>query len=242
MRPVFFAGLLAWAAFGQEFEVVSVKPNKSMSGSSHSNSNGGRFTGINLSLANLLGEAYGVRDYQLEGPDWIRSEKFDISAKFPEDFPKERERYDAALSVMMQKMLADRFKVSLHREQKPFTVYGLEVAKNGIRFKEVPDSGNHNSSSNNGHYTGTCISMDTFASFLARRAELPVVDRTGLKGFFDLKLDITPPAPQPGEPPDPPGATISIALQEQLGLKLETRKAPIEVIVVDHAERSPSEN
>lgn len=233
----------AGAAVCQEFEVVSVKPNKSMSGSSHSNSDDGRYTGINLSLADLLGESYGVRDYQIEGPDWIRSEKFDIAAKFPDALPHDPDKYNAALRTMMQKMLADRFELAVHREQKPFTVYGLVVAKNGIKFKQVSDAGSHNSKSNKLQFTGTCISMDTFAAFLARRVELPVIDMTGLKGFYDLKLDITPlPPPQPGEPVDAPGALMSIAIQEQLGLKLETRKAPIEVIVVDHAEKVPSEN
>jgi uncharacterized protein (TIGR03435 family) len=231
------------AAFGQEFEVVSVKPNRSLSDSSHSNSDDGRYTGTNLSLANLIAEAYGIRDYQLEGPDWIRSEKFDIAAQFPDALPQDPVQYNAALGAMMQKMLADRFKLTIHRQQKPFTVYGLAVAKNGIKFKEVPDTGSHSSKSNKLQFTGTCISMEGFAGFLARRVELPVIDMTGLKGFYDLKLAITPlPPVQPGEPPDSPGAIMSIALQEQLGLKLETRKAPIEVIVVDHAEKVPTDN
>jgi uncharacterized protein (TIGR03435 family) len=236
--------LLACAApvLGQEFEVVSIKPNRSLSGSSHSSSNQGRYTGINLSLANLIVEAYDIHDYQLEGPDWIRSEKYDIAAKFPEDFPKDKKLYGAAFAAMMRKMLADRFQLAIHREQKSFTVYGLVAAKGGAKFKEVPDSGSHNSGSHNGQYTGTCISMETLAGFLARRAELPVLDMTGLKGFYDVTLDVTPPTPQPGDPPDSPGSVISAALQDQLGLKLETRKAPIGVIVVDHAQKAPTDN
>jgi uncharacterized protein (TIGR03435 family) len=190
----------------------------------------------------MIQDAYGIKDYQVEGPDWLSTEHFDVSAKFPEALPKDPEKSRAAYQAMMQKMLADRFKLVVHREEKKFSVYGLIVTKNGMKFKEVPDSGSHGSNSDNGHYTGTCVSMDTLAEFLARKAELPVLDMTGLKGFYDLKLDLIPQPPQPGDPPDSPGETISIALQEQLGLKLETRKAPIEVVVVDHAEKVPTEN
>jgi uncharacterized protein (TIGR03435 family) len=236
--------LLACAApvLGQEFEVVSIKPNKSMSGGSSSRSDRGMLTASNLSLQNLIMRAYGVKDYQVEGPDWLSAEHFDVAAKFPGELPKDPEKSSAAYQAMLRKMLADRFGLVVHREQKSFTVYGLVMAKGGIKFKEVPDSGSHSSNNDNGHYNGTCISMDTFAGFLARRAELPVLDMTGLKGFYDVKLDITPPTPQPGDPPDSPGSVISVAIQDQLGLKLETRKTPIEVIVVDHAEKAPTDN
>jgi uncharacterized protein (TIGR03435 family) len=239
----------ASAISGQEFEVVSVKPNKSGSGSSSSNSDQGRLTAINLSLRQLIVMAYSLKDYQVQGPDWLGSEHFDIAAKFPEALPKDREKYNRALSAMMQQMLTERFKLAIHREQKTFSVYGLVVGKNGIKFKEAPPGDSHNSSSNNNHYTGKAVSMETLAEVLSRREDLPVVDMTGLKGFYDLTLDWVPEPKQSldgkGEaaPADAPtGPVLPVALQEQLGLRLESRRAPIEILVVDHAEKLPSEN
>jgi uncharacterized protein (TIGR03435 family) len=233
-----FVGL----ALGQEFEAVSVKPNKSGSNGSHSRSDQGMLTATNLSLRSMILAAYGMKDYQVEGPDWLNSERFDLAAKFPDALPLDPEKYNAALGSMMQKMLADRFKLAAHRDQKTFLVYGLVVAKKGIKFKEVPDGGSHNSNSDNNHYTGASITMNRFAEFLARRMDLPVLDMTGLKGFYDLTLDWVPEPRQPGDAGSLSDPALPLALEEQLGLKLETRKAPIEILVVDHVERVPTEN
>jgi uncharacterized protein (TIGR03435 family) len=240
---------VAFVAFGQEFEVVSVKPNKSGSGSSRSHSDRGMLTATNLSLRSMILRAYGVKDYQVEGPEWLRTEKFDIAAKFPEALPQDREKYTAALNAMMKQMLIDRFKLAVHMEQKTFAVYGLVVAKNGIRFKEVPDEGSH-SNSDDTHYEGTGVSMARFAEFLSNEVDRPVLDMTGLKGAYQLKLDwvreprtaAETPSVVPVATDGPPGTNIPTALQDQLGLKLEARKAPIGILVVDHAEHVPTEN
>jgi len=255
---VFFVCMLmaafAGTAPGQEFEVVSVKPNKSADNSSHTNSDQGRLTATNVSLRSLIVMAYGVKDYQVEGPDWLRSEHFDLAAKFPEALPRDREKYNAELHAMLQKMLVDRFKLAVHRDQKTFSVYGLIVGKSGIKFKEVPDGDSHNQNSNsNGntnHYTGTCVTMAAFAEYLARRVDKPVLDMTGLSGYYTLTLDwVAEPrqssegkADAPAAADSPSGAALPEAVQEQPGLKLETRKAPIEILVVDHAEKTPTEN
>jgi uncharacterized protein (TIGR03435 family) len=240
----------ASAALGQEFEVVAVKPNKSLSGSSSMNTDQGRLTATNESLRSLIVMAYGMKDYQVEGPDWLSSERFDVAAKFPEALPKDRDKANAELQAMMQSMLLDRFKLAVHREQKTFSVYGLIAGKTGLRFKAVPDCDSHHQSSGNTHYEGTCVSMDAFAEFLARRkslpADLPVLDMTGLKGFYNLSLDWVPEPKQSADAPvaadSPSGPSLLVALREQLGLNVETRKAPIEILVVDHAERVPTEN
>jgi uncharacterized protein (TIGR03435 family) len=240
---------LACAATGQEFEVVSVKPNKSASTGEHSRSDQGMLTANNLSLRSMIVTAYGLRDYQVEGPDWLSSQRFDIAAKFPEALPENPEKYRAAMGAMMQKMLVDRFKLAAHRDKKSLPVYGLVVGKRGIKFKEVPDTGSHSQSHGN-HYEGTSVTMSVFAAFLSRRADLPVLDMTGLKGSYDLKLDWVPEPRQPTEgkaeapavadSPSPPA--IFLAIEEQLGLKLETRKTTMEILVVDHAEKTPTEN
>jgi len=239
----------ACAALGQEFEVVSVKPNKSGSGSSHSHGDRGMLTASNLSLRSMIVRAYGVKDYQVEGPDWLSTERFDVMAKFPEALPQDREKYNEALRAMMEKMLVDRFKVAVHRTEKSFSVYALVVGKKGVKFKEVPDTGS-NSNSDGTHFEGTPISMARFAEFLSREVELPVLDMTGLRGAYQIKLDwvreprtaveVKGDVPLPAD--GPPGTNIPTALQDQLGLRLEARKAPIEILVVDHAERVPTEN
>jgi uncharacterized protein (TIGR03435 family) len=247
---------LAYSALCQEFEVVSVKPNKSTSYDSGITTNRGRLMATNASLRRLIVSAYGVQDYQVEGPEWLGSERFDVSATIPEALPK-GEKYDAALQVMMQKMLSGRFKLVVHREQKTRPVYGLMTGKSGVKFKEAPasDCDSHSRNNSGTHFVGTCVSMDGFAQFLARRRrdlplDLPVLDMTGLQGFYNLKLDWVPESKGsserkddvPGVGASASGVTLLVALEEQLGLKLETRKAPIDILVVDDAQKAPSEN
>ena len=225
---------LAGAALGQEFEAVSVKSNKSGSGSSHRSSDGGLYSGTNLTLKSLIMSAYQMKDYQVEGPDWIGVERFDLRGRFPKDMPKDQDGYAAAFGTMMQKVLAERFKLAVHREQKTFSVYGLTVVKAGIKFKEVPDTGSHSDGGNN-HYQGSSISMVQLAEFLSRRMDLPVIDMSGLKGAYNVTLDWDPESKGTG--PD-----LREAVQEQLGLKLENRKTALEILIVDHAERVPTED
>lgn len=245
MRSCILPVVIVSIACCQEFEVVSIKPSKPESRGSSSNSDPLRLTIKNNTLKRLITRAYGVKEYQVTGPDWIDNERYDISAKYPEALPKDREKAALALHTMMQKMLADRFKLAIHHEQKTLLVYGLTIAKSGVKFKEAAVCDSHSSNSDNAHYQGTCISLDTFATFLASRPDLPenlpVLDMTGLKGFYDLKLDWTAERHGPSET-DPSGPTLQAAIQEQLGLKLESRKAPIDLIVVDHAEKIPTEN
>lgn len=156
---------------------------------------------------------------------------------------------------MLQKMLLDRFKLQTHREEKTMAVYGLVVGKNGIKMKEVPDGDSHNQNSSNTHFQGTTVNMAAFATFLSRRMERPVLDMTGLTAYYDFTLDWVPETAPDGDGKsdpafkqsaaagaDPSEPTLTMALQDQLGLKLEARKAPIEIVVVDHAERVPTEN
>ena len=142
---------------------------------------------------------------------------------------------------MVRTMLTERFRLAIHREQRNMAVYGLVVGKKGIKFEEVAE-GDSSSNSDNQHYQGSRVSMGSFAIFLSRRMDLPVIDMTGLKGFYNLKLDWAPEPRGDAASDAPAGPRLPEALQDQLGLKLENRKAPVEVIVVDHAERVPVEN
>jgi len=253
MRTLLVCVLLtapALMAQSQEFEAVSVKANKTLSNSSSTHGDKSQFRATNVSLRNLIMRAYGMKDYQVEAPDWLRTERFDVAAKYPSDIPKSTEGFVAASQVMMQKMLQDEFKLAVHHETKNLPVYALVIGKSGIKFKEVPDRGSHNQDNSNMHYTGSCVTMTAFADFLARRMELPVLDETGLKGYYDLTLEWVPEPRQPGdgrgdapiETDLPKGAPLPIAIEEQLGLRLQTRKAPLDVLVVDHAERVAVEN
>ena len=240
------------AAFAQEFEAVSIKPNDSGSGSSHTSSNQGRLTATNVSLRSLILQAFGLGDYQLTGPDWLSTQRFDMSAKFPEAFSGDK--YQPALQSMLQKMLATRFNLVTHHDQKTLPVYGLATGRNGIKFKETADTGSHNSNSDNRHYTGACVTMDAFADFLERRKSdlpepLPVLNMTDLKGCYTLSIEWVPELRQPeatagAAPPAEPvsGVTLMVAVQEQLGLKLEVRKAPVDIVVVDTVSKLPTEN
>jgi len=184
------------------------------------------------------------------------------SSLWPKDMPQQRWEIlakapthpsrvlDRRYQSMMQAMLAERFQLKVHRDQKVMAVYALGIAKDGPKMKESSEPGLSTKSSQ-GHVTATGASMLDVASYLSRRFGKPVVDVTGLTKLYDFKLDWTPDAGEmSAEPPDPdkprseePNGTPSLftALQEQLGLKLESKKLPVEMLVVDHWD-TPAEN
>lgn len=224
-----------------------MKPNLSMSGDSSSNTNQGRFTGTNVSLRSLITRAYGIKDYQLEAPDWIRSEHFDIAAKIPDTASQDGREFRTMFQTMLQRMLEERFKLAVHREMKTFSVYELVVARAGIKFKEVPDTGSHHMNSNNTHLIATGTSMAALAEFLSQSADRPVLDRTELRGVYDVKLDWAPESDDAAGDKIDDSVVSSLpplpsALEQQLGLKLAPAKAPIQIFIVDHAEKAPTEN
>jgi len=116
-------------------------------------------TATNLSLRSMILMAYQMKDYQVEGPDWLATERYDLAARFPETTFQEPKKYDSALGAMMQKMLTDRFKLAIHRDQKVFPVYGLTAGKGAVKFQEGQDCAEkgQNSNSNDNHYSGICV-------------------------------------------------------------------------------------
>jgi uncharacterized protein (TIGR03435 family) len=230
-----FAMLLAVSAvlFGQTFEVASVKPNPSGSGHSDTDVDGNLLRMTNVTLKACITWAYRMTDAQIAGPEWLESERFDIVAKTESGKPQPE---------MLQAVLAERFKLAVHRETKELTVYALVVAKNGPKIQKA-DPGEGDTTSRRGHLTAQRTSMHGLARFLAGpnvRLGRPVVDKTGLDGVFDFNLDWTPENSSQTRADAPP--SIFVALQEQLGLKLEAQKAPVEVLMVDHVEKIPTEN
>lgn len=242
------AGLLLavpWSLSAQpapesRFEVASIKPTPAdqYNGSSGIKSGHGRITASGVTLKRCIIGAYGVGPSQIVGgPPWLDSDRFEIAAKADQPLG------DAGLMTMLQTLLADRFKLALHHETRTLEALVLEVAKSGPKLEKAEGEGS-STDSHRGGITGRSLSMDHFAWVLARALNVPVVNQTGLEGNFNFKLEWSPDADKPvkpGEIPADTGPSIYAALQEQLGLRLASRKAPVDVLVIDHAER-PTEN
>ncbi len=221
------------------FDVASIKPNLSGSHSSGAGTDpGGKFSASNLTLRELIAYAYLIRDFQVtRGPGLLDSDRYDIQAKA--NTPKEMTRQEVA--PYLQSLLAERFQLKLHRETKEGSVYQLMIAKGGPKLKlHVGTGGMTGISGSSGagvaSIEGSKVSMDRLADHLAGKADRPVIDKTGLTGEYDLRLEWS--TEQNGVSSGP---SIFTALQEQLGLKVESAKGPVEIIVVDSAERA-SEN
>ncbi|MES1227901.1 MAG: TIGR03435 family protein [Armatimonadota bacterium] len=258
-----------------------------------------------MSLADLIHTAYKLKSYQVTGPDWMNSARFDILAKMPEGATKDD------VPEMLKALLADRFKLTVHKESKEHPMYALVVGKGGPKLKESPPDpvappegtpppppakGEQVIATNNGtvrinqngdgrgatittpgegvvktsmggdgnmHMEMSKIDMPKFADMISRFVDRPVVDETGLKGNFQVSLDLSmadmmrvarasgAPVPPPGAMPgggaadaasDPgSGGSVFTAVQA-MGLKLDGRKETIEMIVIDHLEKTPTEN
>ena|SRR5579863_235705 len=234
------------------FEVASIKPNVSGGQGMVFNQYPGRIAGENQTLKNLLLHAYEVRDFQiLGGPGWIDSDRFDVEAKAEGNPSPER------ITLMLQTLLADRFKLALHRDTKELPIYALTVAKGGIKLQPSdcidpdpnsppPQAGQSPSCGylawGRDHVDATKASMADFAKILSRLLGRTVVDKTGITERFPIHLKFIPDEVAAGDnSADAAGPSIFTAVQEQLGLKLESGKGPVEVLVIDHAEK-PSEN
>jgi uncharacterized protein (TIGR03435 family) len=225
---------------GQRFEVASVKvSNVDPNSSSGIGTGRGRLNANNVTLKRCIMGAYGVGPLQISGgPDWIDSDRFEISAKADQPIDD-----DAVLMVMLQGLLAERFKLVVHHETRTVSALVLKVAKNGPKLEKAgPGESVNNTSTSN---TGVVIDvrntdMDQFAKILSRKMDLPVVNDTALKGIFNFTLRWTPESrPVNGGVVD--GPSVFTAIQEQLGLRLRSQKRPVEILVIDHAEK-PSEN
>jgi uncharacterized protein (TIGR03435 family) len=248
------------------FEVVSVKPNHDSRPGRMIGMAPTGFTAKHASLKDLIGFAYGMRgDDQLIGaPSWANSEYFDIETKVSEaDLEAAKklsmEQKRNQLCLMVQSLLADRFGLKANIETRELPVYALVVAKGGIKMKQVvpdplpppgtqPPPGAHlpRLMKTGDQYTATAFPAEEFSHWLSHFDELGnhvVVNATGLTGNYDFVLSGVGMGSIEGnhEAADEPTTSIFTALQEQLGLKLEPRKAPVEVLVVDHAEQ-PSAN
>jgi uncharacterized protein (TIGR03435 family) len=278
------AGLLVVAAYGlfgqsadpPRFTVASIKRNPSNVPLSMAvpmgvgYRPGGRLIAGNAPVTMLIQRAYSVQGFQVVGgPAWINTDGYNIEAK-PESKTDQKRMW-----LMLQTLLADRFKLSMHRETRVLPVYELQAVKNGHKLPApqrgacaevlttLPEPGQPRLAPPCGpglvkagtglNMMGISVSMPAFAKQLSLIVGREVIDKTGFTGRFSLHLEFAiddalaglPDAIGPdasGQPPDPAARpTIRIALQEQLGLKLEVSKGPVDVLVIDHVER-PTEN
>jgi len=261
------------------FEVATVKPNRSGDRGVSIGMPPGRFTTTGTTTKFLIAYAYNVKDFQVTGgPSWINSERYDIDAKVPDSLIEEARKLppDQWFTIkeqnllMVQALLADRFKLKLSPGTKELPVYALVVAKNGLKIREAKPGDTYPNGIKDrdgralgrtwhmarGQLIGQGISMESLGGVLSQYLGRTVLNRTGLKGDYDLSLQWTPdedegamlkgpedskPGADNASPPDSIGPSIFTAIQEQLGLKLESQKAPVQILVIDHVER-PSEN
>jgi uncharacterized protein (TIGR03435 family) len=213
---------------------ASIKRNDSVNAnSSTSFLPGGRFSSRFNPLSRLIITAYRIKDYQLSGgPGWVYAERYDIDAK-AEDNPSRDQ-----MRMMIQSLLKERFKLNLRRENKELSVYVLALGKGGIKFGKAADRPSSGFEVDPGRIAGYGVTMAELADQLSRMMDRPVVDNTGVEGRFDLVLryrsvDTTGNGPSP----DSSAPDVLTAIGEQLGLRLEAAKAPVEVLVIDHAEK-----
>ncbi len=242
----------AWLAFGQapEFEVAAIKPGDP-SATVSMNRSANRFTTSNTSLEMLVLWAYDIRGDRVFGkPNWLDSVRYDVVAKAPEDSP-----VIGAIPLMrrmMQSLLTARFKLAVHRETRELPTYVMVVGKTGpkIHLADAAETAvtprNPFSMTMRGRLNGTQVSTAMLAKVLSDQLGNAVEDQTGLKGVFDFTLQWSPDTETQFRGTEggsgQAGVSIFAAIQEQLGLKLESRKGPVEVLVIDHIERTPTEN
>jgi uncharacterized protein (TIGR03435 family) len=247
MRPLLAAAVFVTAIGAQPrgFEVASIHPSQlPRAGGEGSKRNDIRHTPKSLTMRNVtlldcLMFAYGVPEQQVTGPDWIMTERYDIAASVSE--PASRDE----LKNMLQPLLADRFKLALHRDTKDLPVYALVAAKSGSKLeRSQSETGSHWRIAG-----GAFIFEDTTMSELAQKlSQLSavnglVIDQTGISGSFNFSVrmaasdEIMRADAIHGDAP-----SIFPLIERQLGLKLESRRVPMEVLIIDHAERIPTEN
>jgi uncharacterized protein (TIGR03435 family) len=270
MRVISLIGslvLIIGASFAQSsgdqlaFDAASVKrSNSESSGSANycrggpGTSDPGLLTCTNSALAQLITEAYSIKFYELVSPEWMLqgggTEGYDVTAKIPAGTTREQYR------LMLQRLLKERFHLAVHHETRGLSGYALLLGKGGPKLTSAattPTPGARFAMT----YVDAHIRVSfphspiaSFASFLTTQLNAPVADETGLRGDYDIALDFMPTDqwramvswPATAATEADPVPIIFLAIEEQLGLKLEKRKVPAAVLVVDHADKSPVEN
>jgi uncharacterized protein (TIGR03435 family) len=215
---------------------------------------GGRLTLTNVPLSMLIQYAYHLQDFEVSGTHgWMESERYDVAAKAGETATEDAVRH------MLQSLMAERFKLKVHREPKDLPTYALTIAKSGLKMKQstgecaLPSANTISQTPCGGfrlyqrsQLSGEKVPIVELRDILSTLTGRTVIDKTGLNATFDISLKWTPDevlavGAEAGAPSGPFGGSLFTALQEQLGLRLESQRGPVGILVVDAAER-PSEN
>ena len=245
-RPITLANLIllaCCAAFGQtapvvpppEFEVATIRPSRTAGGFSYNF--GMRFdpaqvSMTNMSVENLILYAFNVKPAQVSGPDWMGREFYYITAKMPAGATQ------AQIPAMLQTLLAQRLRLKAHRESKVMPAYALVVANAGLKMLPSQAGQQPHTSVRSGHLEAQASMLVDLAALLSESADRPVVDETGMPGNFDFTLDWAE-----DEEHETAGLpSLRVALEEKLGLKLKPCNRTIEKLIIDSAEKKPSEN
>jgi uncharacterized protein (TIGR03435 family) len=243
------AALAQGQAVRPTYEVATIKLNESDKGSRGLQEDKAQAVFTSIPLKRLIQWAYKVYPFQVSGPGWLEDVHFDISAKYPPDL-RDEER-----PLMLRTLLEDRLKLVIHRESREMQGYSLVIAKGGFKLKTVepgaPVTGSLGSMSPSLNLQGGFrrsilvakkASIASLADLMTRVRDGMVIDKTGLSGVYDFELrwnnDDNNPIPSDGNS----FPFLFTALQETLGLRLQAEKVPVEMIVVDHVARDPTEN
>jgi uncharacterized protein (TIGR03435 family) len=236
------------------FEVASIKPSDPGAGGTQIGlSPGGTFNAKNVTLKALIQNAYEVRDFQISGgPGWLDTQRYDIVAKGQDTGVSEddvRKMTDVQRNLLKENLvsrvrtlLAERFELKVHRETKEMPVYALVITKAGAKI-QVGDGPPANSLSvrrddaGKSAVTAQGVPLASLVKLLSNQVGRTVLDQTGLKGNYDFKMTFAPDLAAT----ETDGPSIFTALQEQLGLRLDAQKGPVEVLVIDSAQKA-SEN
>jgi len=248
MRWAASIAILAAVASAQtqpRFASAAIKPSEGIDGHESYFTNASKITLLNQTLKDCVRIAYDVKIAQVAGgPKWIETQRFDIEAVTG------RPASDREQLAMLRALLQDRFKLALHRDSKMFPGYAMLLAKSGLKIREVePGPGHINT--RRGSLSGEAASMANLAAALSQVLNSPVIDMTEAPGVYTFGLTWNPDLVPPGsltqdEDPDAPRSvmpdrvstpSLFAAIEEQLGIRLDHRKIPLEVLVIDHAER-----
>jgi len=220
-----------------EFDAALVKANHSGSDGGAVQMTKGSLTIANAPLTKIMGTAFGISEdwdaYLLAGPGWTGVERYDVIAKFQASASLDQVR------LMLQALLKERFGMKFHREIREVPAYALVVAKSGVKARAAAEGSTGGFRRRPGHLESRAATMAELTDKLSQQSDRPVVDKTAVRGSYEFTLDWTPDELRNA---GQAGASLFTAIEEQLGLKLEPRKEPMEVVVVDYVEKIPSEN
>jgi uncharacterized protein (TIGR03435 family) len=225
------SGIFAQSPQFPAFEVATIKPAIPDPERRRTLTSGDALIYNNTTLLNALGRAFGVTSgNQIVGPAWVREERYDIVAKAPENTPKEQ------LPLMLQALLIARFKLVLHHEMRDLLTYDLVTGSGKLKLTKSGDPQNSAVVVRDGRRELTRTSMAALAQLASGAVQAPVIDKTGLSGFYDFPYDVS--REESGRDSEPSIFTVVA----ELGLRLESRKSPFDVIVIDGGNKVPAEN